>query len=510
MSQDLSRNIAVVGIGCRFPGHADTPRAFWEMLSLGRQAVGEIPDDRFDLSRYYDAHPQTRGKTVSRQGGYLEHIDEFDADFFRVSPREAQRMDPQHRLLLETAWEALENAGADVTALSGARVGVYVGQWLRDFEQRLFANPEDLDFETTLGGGGYAAWGRIANAFGFRGPALTLDTACSSSLYAVHLAVQSLRARETSMALAGAVNVILGPHIHIAYSQSGMMAPDGRCKFGDDAADGYVRSEGVAVVVLKRLDDALRDGDRIHALIRGSAVNNDGGSGASMGTPSIQGQFEVLTRALADAGVQGAEIGCVEAHGTGTRAGDRVELAALAQAMGEGRPPHRPLIVGSVKTNIGHTEATAGLAGLIKTIGAFRNDAIPPSLNQNTPSRLIPWSKLPIEIVRSVKRWPEDQVRLAGVSAFGIAGSNAHVILEAPPPTTPAVRKAPAPLLVLSAHNQEALRLRAAQVAALLTSPSAPTLSDLVRFSQCRLTALEHRAAFFAESADALRFALEA
>ena len=510
MSQALSRAIAVVGIGCRFPGDADTPQAFWEMLRLGRQAVGEIPEDRFDLSRYYDARPQTRGKTVSRQGGYLDHVDEFDADFFRVSPREAERMDPQHRLLLETAWEALENAGIDVTALSGARVGVYVGQWLRDFEQRLFAHPEDIDFEMTLGSGGYAASGRIANAFGFRGPALTLDTACSSSLYAVHLAVQSLRTGETSMALAAGVNVILGPHIHIAYSQSGMMAPDGRCKFGDDAADGYVRSEGVAVIVLKRLDDALRDGDRIHALIRGSAVNNDGGSGTSMGTPSIQGQSEAVAAAIADAGVQGSEIGYVEAHGTGTRAGDRVELAALAQATGEGRPPHRPLYVGSVKTNIGHTESAAGLAGLIKTIGAFRSDVIPPSLNYDTPSSLIPWSKLPVEIVHSVQRWPEDKVRLAGVSALGISGSNAHVILEAPPLPSPAVRKEPAPLLVLSARSQEALRLRAAKAAELLASPNAPALCDLVHFSQCRLTALEHRAAFFAESADALRIALEA
>ena len=510
MSKALSRAIAIVGIGCRFPGHADTPQAFWEMLRVGRQAVGDIPEDRFDLPRYYGAQPQSRGKTISRQGGYLDQIDGFDADFFRVSPREAERMDPQHRLLLETAWEALENAGADVTALSGARVGIYVGQWLHDFEQRLFAHPEDLDFEMTLGGGGYAASGRIANAFGFRGPTLTIDTACSSSLYAVHLAVQSLHTGETSMALAGGVNVILGPHIHIAYSQSGMMAPDGLCKFGDEAADGYVRSEGVAVIVLKRLDDALRDGDRIYALIRGSAVNNDGGSGTSMGTPSVEGQFEVLTGALANAGLQGAEIGYVEAHGTGTRAGDRVELAALARAMGEQRPPDRPLLVGSVKTNIGHTEATAGLAGLIKTIGAFRDDFIPPSLNHSTPSSLIPWSKLPIEIVHSVQPWPKDRVRLAGVSALGISGSNAHVILEAPPPTSSAIRKAPAPLFLLSARSQEALRLRAAQVAALLTSPGAPTLSDLVQFSQCRLKALEHRAAFFAESADALCIALEA
>ena len=510
MIHALARTIAVVGIGCRLPGGADTPQAFWEMLRLGRQSIGEIPTNRFDVPRYYDAHPQSRGKTVSRLGAYLDHIDQFDADFFRVSPREAERMDPQHRLLLETAWEALENAGADVTALSGTRIGVYVGQWLRDFEQRLFAHPEDIDFEMTLGSGGYAASGRIANAFGFRGPTLTLDTACSSSLYAVHLAVQSLRTGESSMALAAGVNVILGPHIHIAYSQSGMMAPDGRCKFGDEAADGYVRSEGVVVVVLKRLDDALRDGDRIHALIRGTAVNNDGGSGTSMGTPSIQGQSEAITGALADAGVQGADIGYVEAHGTGTRAGDRVELAALAAAMGEGRLPDRPLLVGSVKTNIGHTEATAGLAGLIKAVGAVRNDVIPPSLNLNTPSQLIPWSELPIEVVRSVQRWPKDRVRRAGVSAFGISGTNAHVILEEPPLPSPAARKEPVPLLVLTARNQEALRLRAAQVAALLTSPSAPALSDLVHFSQCRLTALEYRAAFFAESVDALRTVLEA
>ena len=506
MSEADTRSIAIVGIGCRLPGGADDPEQFWTMLREGSQAVGDIPADRIDLQRYYDAAPQTPGKTIARYGGYLKDIDQFDPEFFAISPREAERIDPQQRLLLETSWEALENAGIDAASLVGARVGVYVGQWLSDFEQRLSLHPDELDFAMTLGSGRYAASGRIAYVFGLRGPTLTLDTACSSSLYAVHLAVQSLRSGETSLALAGGANVILAPHIHIAYSQSGMMAPDGRCKFGDAAADGYVRSEGAAVLVLKRLDAALQDGDRIHAVIRGSAVNNDGGSSGSMGTPSLVGQTELVRGAAVDAGVDPREISYVEAHGTGTRAGDGVEIAALAAALGEGRT--QPLLVGSVKTNIGHTESVAGVAGVIKTALMVREGFIPQSLNLDTPNPAIPWDRIPVAVARDAKSWPSQARRLAGVSGFGISGANAHVIVEAPPPPAHAAADAPLPILLLSAHNEAALRARAADIAALLASPKAPALDDLLRFQQTRRTALGSRAAFLADDPARLRDAL--
>ena len=276
--RDRSGAIAIVGIGCRFPGGVRDVASFWQLLVEGRDAIGEIPTDRIDVKRYFDPAQATPGKMSTRWGGYLDGIGEMDAGFFGLSPFEAARMDPQHRLLLETAWEALEDAGVNTAALEGRRAGVFVGQWLSDFEGRLFEDPADVDFYMTLGSGRYAASGRLSYLLGLRGPSLTLDTACSSSLAAVHLAVQSLRSGESELALAGAANVILQPHITIAYSQSRMMAPDGRCKFGDARANGYVRSEGAAMLVLKPLARALADGDSIHAVIRGTALNHDGRS----------------------------------------------------------------------------------------------------------------------------------------------------------------------------------------------------------------------------------------
>ena len=314
--------VAIVGIGCRFPGGVVDAASFWQLLIEGRDAVTEIPSSRLDLERFFDPRPATPGRMMTRRGGFLDHIEEFDAAFFGISPREAERIDPQQRLLLETAWEALEDAGLDATALHGSATGVYVGQWLSDFESRLFADAEAVDFLMTTGSGRYASAGRVSYALGLRGPSLTIDTACSSSLAAVHLAARAVRSGECAVALAGGVNVILQPHIHVAYSQSRMMAPDGHCKFGDARGDGYVRSEGAALVVLERLDAALANGDRIYAVLRGSAVNNDGDSGSSLGTPSRVGQQELLRAAYRDAGVAASDVGYVEAHGTGTRAGD--------------------------------------------------------------------------------------------------------------------------------------------------------------------------------------------
>lgn len=503
--------LAIVGIGCRFPGGVSTHASFLAMLREGRQGIGDIPADRIDLKRYYDPMLRMPGKTSARHGGYLPDIDQFDAEFFGLSPREAERMDPQQRLLLETSWEAFEDAGLDVTRLRGGKVGVFLGQWVSDFEQRLFQHPEELDFPMTLGSGRYALSGRISYLLGFNGPSMTIDTACSSSLVAVHLALQSLRSGESDVAIAGGVNVILGPHIHIAYSQGGMMAPDGQCKFGDDRADGYVRSEGAGIVALKRLEDALRDGDRIHAVIRGSAVNNDGASSGSMGRPSMDGQRAAIESALADAGVDHIEIGYVEAHGTGTPAGDRIEIGALGAALGEGRSRDAPLLVGSVKTNIGHTESAAGVAGLIKATLAVREGEIPASLNFETPSQLVDWDAAAVEVARDARAWAEPPAsRKAGVNGFGISGTNAHVIIEgAPAPARSAGTSRPViPMLPLSARSEGALRALAGKVADLLAAPDAPELSDLLQFAQTRRAALENRAAFPATNAVELAAAL--
>ncbi len=499
--------VAIVGIGCRFPGGASDAASFWRLLIERRDAIAEIPADRIDVTRFFAAAPATPGRMMTRWGGYLERIDEFDAGFFGVSPREAERMDPQQRLLLETAWEALEDSGQDVDRIDRRRAGVFVGQWISDFEARLFTDPEDIDFFMTTGSGRYAASGRVSYLLGFRGPSLTIDTACSSSLAAVHLAVRSIRNGECSLALAGGVNVILQPHISIGYSQSRMMAPDGRCKFGDASGDGYVRSEGAALIVLKPLERALADGDRIYAVIRGGAINNDGRSSGSMGTPSRTGQEELLRAAYDDARLPPGLVGYIEAHGTGTRVGDPVELGALGAVIGAGRTAGSRAFVGSVKTNIGHTEGAAGIAGLIKAALTLYHGVIPPSLHFREPNPAIRWSELACEIPRAATPWPAQQhPRFAGVSAFGIAGSNGHIVLEegvAGMSRATAASRA-TQLLPLSARSPVALRKLAERYAEHLSASDPGTLRDICWSAGTRRTCLDHRAAFVAASTEAM------
>ncbi len=485
--------IAIVGIGCRFPGGVDSPETFWKLLLDGGTAIREVPKDRFDLDAFYDPRPATPGRTSARHGGFLDGLDLFDASFFEISPREAERLDPQQRLLLETAVEALDDAGAPLEPLSGSPTGVFIGMWINDFEGRLFADPQGADFYMTTGSGRYAASGRLSYAFGFQGPSLTVDTACSSSLTAVHLACQSLQVLESDLALAGAANTILQPHISVAYSQSGMLAADGRCKFGDARADGYVRSEGAAVLVLKRLSDALGNGDRIHAVIRGSAVNNDGITSGFMTTPGQGGQEEMLRRAYRAAEVDPAAVQYVEAHGTGTIAGDPVELSALGAVLGQGRDSARPLAVGSVKTNIGHTEGAAGLAGLIKVALALEHRLIPASLHFETPSPAIAWDRLPLYIPTSNEPWPATEgPPTAGVSSFGISGTNAHVVLEAAPAVDRAAVVAHHPdspvLFPVSAASDTARREAARRHAERLLSSDPDELWDLAYTASRRRT----------------------
>jgi acyl transferase domain-containing protein/NADPH:quinone reductase-like Zn-dependent oxidoreductase/NAD(P)-dependent dehydrogenase (short-subunit alcohol dehydrogenase family)/acyl carrier protein len=518
-----TRPVAIVGIGCRFPGGVLDAQSFWRLLIEGRDAIGEIPPSRMDIERFFDDRPATPGRIMSRYGGYLDGIDGFDAEFFGISPREAESLDPQQRLLLEIAWEALEDAGLDASRLRGSDTGVFVGQWISDFESRLFTDPAKVGFLMTTGSGRYASSGRISYALGLRGPSLTIDTACSSSLAAVHLAARAVRSGECGVALAGGVNLILQPHIHVAYSQSRMMAPDGHCKFGDAKGDGYVRSEGAGIVVLKRLADALAAGDRIYATVLGSAVNNDGDSSGSLGTPSPVGQRELLRAAYRDAGIAPACVGYVEAHGTGTRAGDPVELGAIADVLGPGRPSECRAVVGSVKTNLGHTEGAAGVAGLMKAALALHHGLIPSSLHLQQPTPAVEWADAPIMLARQALQWPELRgPHVAGVSAFGIAGTNAHVVLQAAPAGSAASAaradgndasaKRPA-LLVLSARSPEALRALAARYAQrvrLLADQPRDRLDELCWSAATRRTALSHRAAFCGDSAVSLCAQLEA
>jgi acyl transferase domain-containing protein/acyl carrier protein len=495
--------IAIIGIGCRYPGGVDSPEKFWSLLRNGVHAVSEIPSDRIDIETYYDPRPATPGKMMTRWGGFLENVDKFDTTFFGISPREAERLDPQQRLLLEVAWEALEDAGQLPEQLKGSRTAVFTGLWLNDFEARLFADPSQTDFYMTTGSGRYSASGRVSYFLGLQGPSITIDTACSSSLVAVHLACQSLLTNESSLALAGGANVILQPHISIAYSQSKMMAPDGRCKFGDAQADGYVRSEGAALIVLKRLSAAIEDGDSIYAVIRGSAVNNDGQSSGFLATPGQQGQEEMLRVAYQSAGINPSDVQYVEAHGTGTRAGDPIELGALGTVLGKDRPAQTPLLVGSVKTNFGHTEGAAGIAGLIKVALALKNGLIPPSLHLNEFNPNIPWQELNITIPRTITPWSGNGEKIAGVSAFGIAGTNAHIVLTEAPTNIEQVRNDASDsmyLLPLSAQTQEALKAFAKSYLSLLSKDEALSLHNICYTASCLRTHHTERLAIAGKS----------
>lgn len=424
--------IAVVGMACRFPGGADDPDSFWERLLAGFDATSGVPPDRWDADAFYDPDPEAPGRTYSRRGAFLTSpIDAFDPAFFGIAPREAAEMDPQQRLLLEVIWEALERGGISPARLRDSATGVFLGMTTHDWVHVLDGAGDPARIGTYYGTGisHSVAAGRVAYLLGLRGPAVTIDTACSSSLVAFHVACQSLRTGETRLAIAAGVSLLLSPLGHIIASRNRMLSPDGRCKTFDARADGYGRGEGCGVVLLKRLEDALADGNRILAVVRGTAANQDGRSGG-LTAPNGRAQVDVIRAALAAAGVDPGEVGYVEAHGTGTELGDPIELGALAEVHA-GRPRERPLFVGSVKTNIGHLEAAAGIAGVIKTVLALRHGVIPPHAHFETPNPHVAWSELPIVVPREPVRWPAGERRIGGVSAFGFSGTNAHVVLEA-------------------------------------------------------------------------------
>ncbi len=479
--------LALIGASGRFPGAPDLP-AFWRMLAEGVDAISDVPAARRQAQTFDD-----QGAAGVHWGGYLVAVDQFDPLCFGISPREATRMDPQQRLLVELAWEALEDAGVLPERLADSATGVFVGIATHDYSTLQREAPDGLDIYASTGSAASIAANRISYLLNLHGPSLTVDTACSSSLVALHLACQSLRSGECSLALVGGVNVILSPEWTEPFARAGLMAADGRCKTFDAAADGYVRGEGGAVVVLKRLTDARRDGDHILAVLRGTAVNQDGRSNG-LTAPSARAQEAVIRAALARAGVSPGAISYVEAHGTGTALGDPIEWSALKAALGEGRDPARPLTVGSVKTNIGHLEAAAGLAGLLKVVLALGHAQIPPHLHFRQLNPHIATADAPFVVPTQLRPWPRGATpRLAGVSSFGFGGTNAHVIVEEPPPDEALGNSRAWQVLTLSARTPAALDALTASLAATLRAAPPPDLADAAYTMQTGRRAFAHR-----------------
>jgi acyl transferase domain-containing protein len=503
--------VALIGLGCRLPGAPDR-EAYWRLLRDGVDAVTEVPADRWDVDAYYDPDPDAPGKMATRWGGFLDGIDQFDPAFFGISPREAQEMDPQQRLLLETAWQALEDAGLDPAGLAGSRTGVYVGISTSDYAH-LGSRGGERAIGPYLGTGTAhsAAAGRVSYVLGLEGPCLAIDTACSSSLVALHQACRAVQSGDCDLALAAGVNALLTPEPTIYFSRARFMAPDGRCKPFDARADGYVRGEGCGVVVLKRLCDAERDGDRVLAVIRGSAVNQDGASGG-LTVPNGPAQQRVIREALRQAEFAPHEVDYLEAHGTGTSLGDPIEVQAAAAVLGEGRPPTRPLLLGSVKANIGHLEAAAGIAGLIKVVLSMEHGLIPPQLHFRQPNGHIRWDELTVAVASDATPWAGQGGRLvAGVSSFGFSGTNAHVVLEGrlmvpgPRPNEDRRDERSHHLLVLSGKNAEAVADLAQRYADWLAAHPGVDLADVCFTAGLGRSHFEYRAALVAGSPDEAR-----
>ena len=502
--------IAIIGFGCRFPAAA-SPEAYWELLRQGVDAIGEIPRDRWKIAAFYDEDPDAPGKMCTRWGGFLEDVARFDAEFFGITPREAERIDPQQRLVLEVAWEALEDAGIAPDQLAGSRTGVFVGISHCDYDRIISRDLARLNIYNGAGSYTAIAANRVSYVLRLRGPSMTIDTACSSSLTAVHIACQSLLGGETSLALAGGVNLILTPHESIAISKARMFAADGRCKTFDAAADGYVRGEGCGMVVLKRLPDALRDGDTVRAVIRGSAVNQNGLSNGLM-APSGSAQQEVIRLALANAAIEPLRISYFEAHGIGTALGDSIEAKAIAAVLAPGRSPSQPCFIGSAKTNFGHLEAAAGVAGLIKVVLCLQHREIVPHLHLRQLGPHVALDPTLFPIPTTCRSWPnETGRRLAGVSSFGFGGSNCHVILEEAeaPVRVAAAPERPVHLLTLAAKSEQALRALAQRYASYLAAAPATSLADTCFTANTGRSKFDYRLAALAETAVALREQLD-
>src|SRR6266404_9473828 len=462
--------IAVIGIGCRFPGGVSDTESFWKLLVEGREAVGEIPPDRWNVDRFFDAELGLPGKSIARRGGFIEGIDQFDPQFFGISPREAPYVDPQHRLLLETAWEAIEDAGIVLDLERGTDLGVFVGISHNDYHgiQSNAFDHSGVSPHTPTGSAHSIAANRISYCLNLHGPSVAMDTACSSALTAVHLACEHIWAGRGDAALAGGVTVMITPGGFIGFSQAGMLSPEGRCAAFDASASGFVRGEGAGMVLLKRLSRAVADGDPIQGVILGTAINQDGHTNG-ISLPSPEAQTRLVQDACRDAGIAPEEIGFVEAHGTGTAVGDPIEAHALAEALCGNRSADAPLSIGSIKTNLGHLETAAGVAGLLKAMLVLKHGQIPPSLHFSTPNPHINFEELKLRVPTQLEPFPNGtKERIAGVNSFGFGGANAHVILAEPPPRQPEKSLAipscrPWPL-VLSARSEASPRTSAANL----------------------------------------------